>query len=52
MWHFRGIFIAGTYMAIRCEVDITVACVLAHLCKNLGLICPCSIMAVWLIFAI
>ena len=30
----RGIFFAGSYMTVTCEVDIAVSCVLAHISKN------------------
>ena len=50
MWHLRGMFVAGTYMAITCEVDIAVACVVAHICKNVGSVCVFSIIAVKIIF--
>ena len=46
---FEDIFVAGTYMTITCEADIEVACALAHI--NAGSICPCSIRAIWVIFA-
>ena len=49
MWHLRGIFVGGTYMTIKCEVDITVACSSIYVQKT-EYICPCSKMAVWLIF--
>ena len=48
---FVGILVSNTYMAEACEVDIEVACVFAHVCKNGGSICSFSIMAVLLIFA-
>ena len=38
-------------MVIMCEVDIALCCVLAHICKNIVSICPYSIMAVRLMFA-
>ena len=36
----------------KCEVHIAVGCVLAYVCKNIGFICPCSIMAVKPIFVL
>ena len=45
-----GKFVAGPYMAITYELDIVVGCVLVHLCQHVGSICPCSIMAVWVMF--
>ena len=46
----RGIFVAWKYMAVTCEGDIAVGCVLAHILKNVGSIFPCSIRAVWVKF--
>ena len=46
----RGIF-ADPYMAITCEVDIAVDCVLTHICKNCWIYMPYRIMAEWEIFA-
>ena len=37
MWH---LFVAGTYMAVTCELDIAVALILAQMCKNIGSVCP------------
>ena len=39
-----------TYMAITHDVGNTVGSVLAHIWKNAGSVCPCSIMAMWFIF--
>ena len=36
IWNLKGIFVAGAYMAITCEVDSAVACLLAHLGENVG----------------
>ena len=38
-----AIFVSDTYLAITCEVNIAVACVLVHICKNVGSICQFSI---------
>ena len=35
------IFVSSTHLAIMCEVCIVVGCVLAHMCKNVGLYTPC-----------
>ena len=48
----RGIFAADPCMVLRCQEDIEVGCILAHTCRNVGFICPCNIMAVWVKFAI
>ena len=45
----RHIF-SGLHMAVACEVDIAVACVLAHIYKKDGPMCSSSIMAEKLIF--
>ena len=52
MWHLRGMFAAGTYLAMMCQVNIAVACVLAHICKTVGSKCPFNSIAVWLIFGV
>ena len=31
-FNFVGIFVSGTYVAVRCEVVVVVGCVLAYLC--------------------
>ena len=31
MWYLRGIFVAGTYMAVACEVDVTVWYLFLHM---------------------
>ena len=46
MWHWRGIFVVGIYMAVTYEVIIAVGCVLAYLYSSVGSIFPYSIMAV------
>ena len=38
-------------MTVTCEVDIAVGCVVAQICRNAWSICPCNIMAVWVIYA-
>ena len=43
---WRGHIFSGTPMTIICEVDIVVACVLAHVCTNVGSIWPCFLRAV------
>ena len=40
MYHLRGMFGAGPYMAIICW----------HIYAHVRSICPCSIMSVWIIF--
>ena len=40
-----GIFVSGTYLAITYEVEVTVGCVLANMCKLLG---PYAYIACWL----
>ena len=47
-----GIWGANLLLSYTCQVDIAVACVLAHLTKSVWAVCPFSIMAVWLIFSI
>ena len=44
-WHLRGIFVAGTYMAIICEVYIAFGYIFTHECNHVGSICLSSIMA-------
>ena len=34
--NMAGIFVSGTYLAITCEVEIELGCVLPYLCKNTG----------------
>ena len=39
IWHLRGIFVSGRYLAIICEVSFAVSCVLVDIYKNVGSIC-------------
>ena len=34
-------FVSGTYVAITCEVEVAVGCVLAKIYKIVESICPC-----------
>ena len=49
---FRGMFVAGTYMIITCEVYIAVGCVQVHIDKSVEFIHPRSIMVLWLILVV
>ena len=51
IWHLRGLFVSGTYLAIICGVAVAVGSVLVDMGKYVGSVCPFSIMAMWLIFA-
>ena len=33
MWHMEGIFVAGPYMGITCEVDVAVVYAFTHICR-------------------
>ena len=44
MWHLRGIFAAGTYLAIMCEVALVICCSLVCMVKFVGSIWPFSTM--------
>ena len=37
---------SGTCIAIRCEIDVEVGCVLEHIYNNVGSMWPCCIRAV------
>ena len=50
MWHLRGILVSGTYLIIW-EVAVAAGCILVNMGKYVGSMCLCSILAVWLIFA-
>ena len=39
-------FVPHTYLALTCEVDVTVGYVLAYICKNVGCKCPFNIITV------
>ena len=39
-----GIFGSGTYLSVRCEVDVAVSCILVYVLRNVGSVCPFSIM--------
>ena len=49
-WHLRSIFVSGTYLAIMCAVSVAVMCILLHMCKNVGYMCPFSIIFVQVTF--
>ena len=51
IWNLRGILVSGTYMAIVYEVTIVAGFILVDMGKDVNSICPFSIMAVRLIFA-
>ena len=46
----RGIIFTGAHMALACEIDIAVGCMLKHMSKNIRFISLCSIMAIPLVF--
>ena len=46
----RGIFVAGTYMAITCEVDIAAGNILVCISKSVGSLGTCIIISVWVLF--
>ena len=48
----RWLFVAGSHVAITCEVNNAVGSVLADILKNVGSLCLCSIISVWITFAI
>ena len=52
MWHLRGIFVSGTYFALIWELALAVGCILVHMGKYVGSVCPFGIMVVWLILAV
>ena len=47
-----SIFVAAIYLAIQCEGDTADSCVLSTVYKNVGSICPFSIITVSLTFAL
>ena len=51
MWHLRVILGFAPDVTVTCEVDIAVGFVLANTGENVGSICSCSTVALWLIFA-
>ena len=51
MWHLRGIFVSGTYLVTMCKVVVAVGCISVYMGKHVDSVCPFSIMALWLIFA-
>ena len=50
--NLMGLLVSGTYLAIPCQVDVTVGCILADICKTGKFMCPCSMLAVLAIFPI
>ena len=46
MWHLIGIFVSDTHFGIMYEETVAVDCILVDMCKHVGSICLCSIMAV------
>ena len=44
MPNLMGIFASSTYLVITWEICMTVCCVLAHMCKNVGSIYPSNIL--------
>ena len=47
MPYLWGIFVSGTYLAITREVYIAVGHVVAHMCKNIWSMYPCTVLVVW-----
>ena len=52
MWHFRGIFVSGTYLEITYAVSIVAGNNLVDKYKNVGSVCPFNMIAVRVIFAL
>ena len=46
-----GLFLSATYLTITFEVEIAVGFILIHMCKNVESVCPYSMLAVQIIFA-
>ena len=51
MWHLRGIFVSGRYLAVMCEVAVAGGCVLVHMCRNVWSVFPFSVIIVWFLLA-
>ena len=41
-----GIFVSEAYLAVTCEVEDVVSCVLAYICKSVGFTGPCRSMLI------
>ena len=52
MWHLRGIFVSGRYLAMMNEVVAAVGGILVDLGTNIKSISQFCKIALWLIFAI
>ena len=42
------IFVSGAYLAVIHKIYFIIACVLVCVCKNLGSLCPLSVLAICL----
>ena len=46
-----GILVSSPHLVITWEVCISVDCILSHMCKIVGSICPFNMLLVWLTYA-
>ena len=45
MWHLRGIFVSGTFLARMCKVAVAGGCILVDMGKYVGFMCPFNTVA-------
>ena len=51
MGDLKGIFVASTYLAMICKVNLVVVYISKPICKTIWSVCPYSKMPAWLIFS-
>ena len=52
MLNLVGIFVSGTYLSVTGRVEVAGGVVWDYKCKNVGSLCPFSMLAMWAVFAI